>query len=33
MPKRILIVDDEPLILKGLKFSLERGSMIWYCWT
>ncbi len=24
MPKRILIVDDEPLIVKGLKFSLEQ---------
>lgn len=24
MPKKILIVDDEPLIVKGLKFSLEQ---------
>ena len=24
MPKRILLVDDEPLILKGLKYSLEK---------
>ena len=26
MPKRILLVDDEPLILKGLKFSLEQDD-------
>ena len=26
MPKRILIVDDEPLIVKGLKYSLEQDS-------
>ena len=26
MPKRILLVDDEPLILKGLKFSLEQDG-------
>ena len=24
MPKKILLVDDEPLILKGLKYSLNR---------
>ena len=24
MPKRVLLVDDEPLIIKGLKFSLEQ---------
>lgn len=24
MAKRVLIVDDEPLIVKGLKFSLEQ---------
>lgn len=24
MPKKILLVDDEPLIIKGLKFSLEQ---------
>ena len=24
MPKKILLVDDEPLILKGLKYSLEK---------
>ena len=26
MAKRILLVDDEPLILKGLKFSLEQDG-------
>ena len=26
MPKRILIVDDEPLIVKGLKYSLEQDN-------
>ena len=26
MPKRILIVDDEPLMLKGLKYSLEQDG-------
>ena len=26
MPKRILIVDDEPLIVKGLKYSLESDG-------
>ncbi len=26
MPKKILIVDDEPLIVKGLKFSLEQDG-------
>ena len=26
MPKRLLIVDDEPLIVKGLKFSLEQDG-------
>ena len=26
MPKRILLVDDEPLILKGLKYSLEQDG-------
>ena len=26
MPKRILIVDDEPLIVKGLKYSLEQDG-------
>lgn len=26
MPKKILIVDDEPLMLKGLKFSLEQDG-------
>ena len=26
MPKRILLVDDEPLILKGLKYSLEKDG-------
>ena len=24
MPKKILLVDDEPLMLKGLKYSLEQ---------
>ena len=27
MPKRLLLVDDEPAIIKGLKFSLERMGM------
>ena len=26
MPIRILLVDDEPLIIKGLKFSLEQDG-------
>ena len=26
MAKRILLVDDEPLILKGLKFALEQDG-------
>lgn len=26
MPKRLLLVDDEPLILKGLKYSLEQDG-------
>lgn len=26
MPRRILLVDDEPLIVKGLKFSLEQDG-------
>ena len=26
MPKKILIVDDEPMIVKGLKFSLEQDD-------
>ena len=26
MPKKILIVDDEPLIVKGLKYSLEQDG-------
>ena len=26
MPKKILLVDDEPLILKGLKYSLEKDG-------
>ena len=26
MPKRVLIVDDEPLIVKGLKYSLEQDG-------
>ena len=26
MPKKILIVDDEPLIVKGLKYSLEQDN-------
>ncbi len=26
MAKRILLVDDEPLILKGLKYSLEQDG-------
>lgn len=28
MPNRILVVDDEKLIVKGIKFSLEQDSMI-----
>ena len=28
MPKKILLVDDEPLILKGLKYSLEQDGFI-----
>ncbi|MCI7736182.1 MAG: response regulator transcription factor [Clostridiales bacterium] len=28
MPKKILLVDDEPLILKGLKFSLEQDGYL-----
>lgn len=28
MPKNILIVDDEPLIVKGLKFSLEQEGYL-----
>ena len=26
MAKKLLLVDDEPLILKGLKFSLEQDG-------
>ena len=26
MPKKILLVDDEPLIVKGLKYSLEQDG-------
>ena len=41
MPKKILIVDDEPLIVKGLKYSLEQdgsetvspASTTWCFWT
>ena len=25
--KRILLVDDEPLMLKGLKYTLEKGTL------
>lgn len=28
MPKRVLIVDDEKLIVKGLRFSLEQDGML-----
>ena len=28
MPKKILLVDDEPLILKGLKYSLEQDGYV-----
>ena len=28
MPKKILLVDDEPLILKGLKYSLEQDGYL-----
>ena len=28
MQKRLLVVDDEPAIIKGLKFSLERDGYI-----
>ena len=27
LEKRVLVVDDEKLIVKGLKFSLEQDSM------
>ena len=27
MPKRVLVVDDEKLIVKGIKFSLEQDGM------
>ena len=27
MAKRILLVDDEPLILKGLKYTLEQEGL------
>ena len=27
MPKKILLVDDEPLILKGLKYSLSEACL------
>ena len=28
MAKRILLVDDEPLIVKGLKFALESDGYV-----
>ena len=28
MDERILVVDDEPILLKGLKFSLEQDGYI-----
>ena len=28
MERRILLVDDEPLIVKGLKYSLEKEGYI-----
>lgn len=31
MDKRVLVVDDEKLIVKGIKFSLEQDSMIVDC--
>ena len=27
MPKRVLVVDDEKLIVKGIRFSLEQDDM------
>ena len=27
--KKVLVVDDEKLIVKGLKFSLEQDDMKW----
>ena len=29
MGKRILVVDDEKLIVKGIRFSLEQDDMMW----
>ena len=29
MAKRILLVDDEPLIVKGLKYTLEQEGFVW----
>ena len=31
MGKRVLVVDDEKLIAKGIKFSLESDSMVVDC--
>ena len=28
MSKRVLVVDDEKLIVKGIKFSLEQDGMV-----
>ena len=29
MAKKVLVVDDEKLIVKGIRFSLEQGGMLW----
>ena len=29
---KILVVDDEKLIVKGIRFSLEQDGMMWCCW-
>ena len=31
MPRKILVVDDEPLIVKGLRFSLEQEGYTVEC--
>ena len=29
MSRKVLVVDDEKLIVKGIRFSLEQDGMMW----
>ena len=30
MARKVLVVDDEKLIVKGIRFSLEQDDLIWH---